>query len=298
MMEVSFITSLYNCLLLTQEMVASLHATLPAGLAHEIILIDDGSTDGTREWLATLRAPVRVLLNERNLGFAGSNNRAARSSTGRTLFFLNNDLVLLPGWFEPMRAALARCSRPGFVGNLQLIHGASELDHRGVRFDPLGRPYHDRRWLTFTCLQSYSRYPAVTAACCAIARDTFFAAGGFDEAYRNGYEDIDLCLRLRQRGHHHFVANRSVVRHHISASADRFIRETENLKLFLRRWGPPATGPKAVSNRLRGWCYLVRYWNQPWRYNGPKLLLALARLASNRPCDSLIARWNITGATT
>ena len=67
-MKVSFIIPLYNCLPLTQAMLASLQATLPAGLAHEIILVDDGSTDGTREWLAGLSQPGVSLSNPTSLG--------------------------------------------------------------------------------------------------------------------------------------------------------------------------------------------------------------------------------------
>ena len=106
-MQVSIIIPLYNCLPLTQAMLASLQATLPGRLKHEIVFIDDGSTDGTREWLRTLRGPeFNVLLNERNLGYAASNNRAANVARGEFLALLNNDLILQPGWLEPMLAAL------------------------------------------------------------------------------------------------------------------------------------------------------------------------------------------------
>ena len=76
-MRVSFLIPLYNCLPLTQAMLASLQSTLPAGLDHEIILIDDASTDGTRDWLRTLSSGsahphIRVLLNDRNLDFAAA----------------------------------------------------------------------------------------------------------------------------------------------------------------------------------------------------------------------------------
>ncbi|MCX6955994.1 MAG: glycosyltransferase, partial [Verrucomicrobia bacterium] len=99
-MQVSFIIPLFNNLALTRACVESLQATLPSGLAHEIILVDDGSSDGTRAWLATLAAPFRVVLNERNLGYAAANNRAAAVARGEFLALLNNDLVLLPSWFE------------------------------------------------------------------------------------------------------------------------------------------------------------------------------------------------------
>src|SRR5206468_659098 len=114
-------------------MLASLQATLPANLTHEIIFVDDGSTDGTREWLATLREPIRVVLNERNLGYAMANNHAAATARGELLVLLNNDLVLQPHWLEPMLATHAALDeRAGIVGNLQLNARTRELDHAGI----------------------------------------------------------------------------------------------------------------------------------------------------------------------
>jgi len=290
-MRVGFITSLHNHLPLTQAMWTSLTATLPRDLAWEIVCHDDGSTDGTRDWLRQLAASdprVRVILAERNVGFAAGNNAAARAANADILFFLNNDLVLLPGWFEPM-FALVSSSDPqlGFVGNLQLTVRDRTLDHRGVKFDTLRRPFHDRTPRPWHARRPASFYPAVTAACCAIRRELFLAHGGFDEAFRNGYEDIDLCLRLGRAGHRHCVANRSVVLHHVSGSAGRFAHEEANRRLYHARWGWPQD---RLPPRLRGRAYLATYWRRPWRYNGSKLLLALAWVATNRPCEPLRAR--------
>ena len=69
--RLSVVTPLFNCLDHTRAMLASLQASMPPGITHEIILVDDGSTDGTREWIARLGDPHRVVLNESNLGFAG-----------------------------------------------------------------------------------------------------------------------------------------------------------------------------------------------------------------------------------
>jgi GT2 family glycosyltransferase len=274
--KVSFIIPLYNGLPLTQAMLASLRATLPAGLPHEIILVDDGSTDGTREWLAGLDQPrvsqsnpssssaCRVLLNERNRGFAVTCNRGATSATGEFLFFLNNDLVLLPGWLEPMLAALERLPRPGLVGNVQLQHATGNVDHAGIGFDPKGKPVH----LTHRGWSAWRRCDAVTGACFAIRRALWSQLGGFDEGYMNGGEDVDLAFRAQEAGCTNGVALRSVVRHHVSASLGRKLRDEQNTRRLFRRWRVQ------IADRITRHCArdcLLASWDEPRDYPDPTL---------------------------
>jgi GT2 family glycosyltransferase len=234
-MKVSFIIPLYNCLPLTQAMLASLRATLPAGLAHEIILVDDGSTDGTRDWLKGLPTPCRAILNEKNLGFAGACNRGAAAATGEILFFLNNDLVLLPHWFEPMLAAFARFPGAALVGNVQLSHATGAVDHTGIFFNHQGKPEHAtaRPWFGS---RDYRPAAALTGACLAVRGALWPLLGGFDEGYVNGCEDVDLCLRARAAGLSCVVALQSVVRHHVSASVGRKRRDEQNTARLVGRW--------------------------------------------------------------
>lgn len=251
-MTVSFIIPLYNCLPLTQAMLTSLQATLPPDLAHEIIFVDDGSTDGSRDWLATLPPPCQALLNEKNLGFAGTCNRGAARARGEFLFFLNNDLVLTPHWLEPMLAVFAEQPAAGLVGNVQLNARTGEVDHVGIFFNHFGKPAHDRsplavnpRWPR----AAYQSVPALTGACCALRRATWNQLGGFDEGFINGGEDIDLCLRARAAGLTNYVALRSVVRHHISASPGRKLRDEQNTHRLVERWRDPI-----ATLALPAWC--------------------------------------------
>lgn len=240
-MKVSFIVPLYNCLSLTKAMLASLQSTLPAELAHEIILVDDGSTDGTPDWLAGLGTPCRVLVNEANLGFAGACNRGAAAAGGEFLFFLNNDLVLLPGWLEPMLAILHGTPDVGIVGNVQLRAATGEIDHAGIFFNHLGKPEHLTALPVTTRLLGWPvtrRVDAATGACVGLRRELWVSLGGFDEGYRNGGEDIDLQLRAEARGHRHYVALHSVVRHHVSASPGRKLRDEHNSRRLLTAWRP------------------------------------------------------------
>lgn len=238
-MKASFIIPLYNGLPLTQAMLTSLRETLPAGLAHEIIFVDDGSTDDTRNWLASLAAPCRTILNEKNIGFAGACNRGAAAATGEYLFLLNNDLVLLPHWLEPMLAALQSGRQVGIVGNIQLNAATGEVDHTGLEVSPEAKLVHShwRPGRIGRLVGLRRTVPALTAACCLLRREVFLREGGFDEAFLNGGEDIDLCFRLRQRGYQVIIAHDSVVRHHIRAArgpaspAD----ETNSRRLF-GRW--------------------------------------------------------------
>lgn len=266
-MQVSFVIPLYNCLPLTQAMLASLQATLPPGLEHEILLVDDGSSDGTREWLATLSAPCRILLNDANAGFATTCNRGAAAATGDFLFFLNNDLVLLPHWFQPMLALLHE-PRTGLVGNIQLNARTGAVDHAGLWFNRQGQPVHTTAIPLLSRWSSRLPVAALTGACFAVRRTLWEQQGGFDEGFRNGGEDVDLCLRVRQAGWLNFVVPRSLVRHHISQSPNRKRHDEANSRRLLARWRTTIAELAARDACLHCWDHI---WNDA--RNHPHLLL-------------------------
>jgi len=271
-MQVSFIVPLFNCLPYTQAMVASLRATLPAGLEHEIVLVDDGSTDGTRDWLGGLKAPYRVVLNERNLGYAGANNRGAAVAQGDLLVLLNNDLILTRGWLQPMQALERRLeARAGVIGNVQLNAATGAVDHAGLFINHQGKPEHIRSrgpWL-----RGARRVPAVTGACCLIQKNLWQELGGFDEGYINGCEDVDLCFRAEAAGRLNAVALRSVVRHHVSASPGRKLRDEANTYRLTRRWRERLT-----LLGQRDWCraHFEQFLPEPRNYPDPQLARAIA----------------------
>jgi len=278
--KVSFIIPLYNRLDLTQPCLPSLQATLPRGLDHEIILVDDGSTDGTREWIQTLGTPFRVLLNERNLGYAATNNRGAAAATGDILALLNSDLVLTPRWLEPMLAVLRRHRRTGIVGNVQFRAATGELDHIGFDVGLTGKPHHDESlhwlWAPWASRQT----AAVTAACMLVPRELFLRLRGFDEGFRNGGEDVDLCFRARTLGRTCRVALHSRILHHVSASPGRKLRDEENSRRLAHRWREEFL---RLNRRLSGlpWCheYLERHWDDPRDFDRLQILaIALFRL--------------------
>lgn len=271
-----------------------------------MILVDDGSTDGTRAWLAGLPGDYRILLNERNLGFGGATNRGAAQARGRILALLNNDLVLTRGWFRPMlRALRALGPRAGIIGNVQLDAATGEVDHAGIVVNLKGKPEHDRRdpgparSLLFPIREAF----AVTGACLMVRRDAWEALGGFSDAYMNGCEDVDLCLRARAAGLVNAVALRSRVLHHVSASPGRKLRDEENTRRLVLAWRnelaeagsrgwtwalfcPVLPDPRDYPDAAEAWrmaLYMARVRRRP-----PPSALAVINVA----IDGELARWS------
>ena len=231
--EVSFLVPLFNHVQQTQEMLASLLASLPEDLQFELIFSDDASTDGTRQWLSTLSDPrIQVTLNAHNLGYAKTNNVAAEFATGNYLALLNNDLVFAPGWLEPMLKALVSPElHAGIVGNLQFRVVDGGLDHAGVVLTPRGQFDHLREEPP-QGVQAREVY-VTTGACMLMRRADFEAVGGFDDVFVNGCEDIDLCLKIRAGGKKIYVAPESKILHHVSLSRSRASLQNEKNSHYL-----------------------------------------------------------------
>jgi GT2 family glycosyltransferase len=234
-MKISFIIPTYNTLELTKQCLDSLVATVDLQ-AHETIIVDDRSTDGTDEYLSQLPSAFKVIFNSDNQGYSKNCNRAAKIAHGELLCFCNSDLIFLPGWLPPLIQALQTLPDVGFIGNVQRIVGSRRIDHLGVKFLSDGRPLHIGWGRNYAPLRKYLTVSAVTAACCLTRKDLFLGFGGFSEAYANGFEDTDLCLRMLERGYYHYVVTASTVLHHVSASPGRHSREEENLKHFIDLW--------------------------------------------------------------
>jgi GT2 family glycosyltransferase len=91
--------------------------------------------------------------------------------------------------------------------------------------------------------------PAVTGACVLVRRDLWGQLGGFDPAFVNGCEDVDLSLRALAAGRVNVVAGRSVIRHHVSSSPGRKLRDEANTRRLILRWRDPL-----IALGARAWC--------------------------------------------
>jgi GT2 family glycosyltransferase len=209
-----------------------------SGVAHETIVVDNASTDETATALPRLPG-LRVHRNDRNLGFAKACNQGAGLARGRHLLFLNNDTEALANWLPPLVRMLESAPDIAMVGS-KLLFPDGTIQHAGVVV-AYGRP------LPISPFHAYYRKPpaasarplevsAVTAACMLVRADAFSRLGGFDEGYRNGYEDVDLCFKVRAAGLRIAYTPESVLYHHESVSEGRFLNNAENEDLLNRRW--------------------------------------------------------------
>ena len=196
------------------------------GVDWEILVLDNGSTDGTADWLEKTGLPrVRLIRSDVNLGFCGGNNRLAREAEDAdALALLNNDTRPEPGWLAALVDALR--SAPDDVAAVSgkiVDWDAERLDFgRGVMtFD--GHAFQ----LDFRKPLARARVPKageeLLFACggnMLIRRRSFLAAGGFDESYFAYLEDVDLGWRLWSGGERVLFAPDAVVRHRSSATSD------------------------------------------------------------------------------
>lgn len=240
-MKISCIIPAWNLWETTRACLLSL-AEHREGEDLEVVVVDNGSTDATREALAPLGAQLfgsrfRALRLPENQGFARGCNAGARAADGEGLFFVNNDMTFTPGWLPPLLEAL-RLPHVAAVGPL-LLYPDGACQHCGISFSPLCTLSHLYEGFPgdHPALQSVHPLQAITGAALLLPRARFEEIGGFHEGYVNGYEDLDLCLSLHSRGARLRLAGRSRLYHHTSRTPGRFDRDRENAALFSSRWG-------------------------------------------------------------
>lgn len=171
--------------------------------------------------------------NEQNDGFAGNCNRGARDASGDVLVFLNNDCTIHAGWLEPLVDALGRYPVAGSL----LLYPDGRIQHAGVNV--LRTPDGTLEGRNTTVARPSGEVTAVTGASLAVRADTFWAVGGFDTGYWNGYEDLDLCFKVHEyTGRRCWFAADSVATHLESASGpERWTHVAENIDRLQTKWG-------------------------------------------------------------
>ena len=177
----------------------------------EIVVVDNGSEDGSADRIERELPDVRLIRSEHNLGFAGGANLGIRAAVRRgadCLWLLNNDAQAAPGALEALLAELDRDPRVGIVG------GVLSEAFGGGR---IGMWTGTTRFVQ----EPGERLDYVTGGCMLLRREMLETVGLFDDRFFFYFEDADLCLRARQAGWRLAVAPDAHVEHEVGASVSR-----------------------------------------------------------------------------
>ena len=181
----------------------------------EVLVVDNGSADGTVQWLAEHWPRVVVLEQGQNTGFAAACNAGAREAAGTTVIFLNNDAIVTPGWAGPLLEAIETHDEVVIAGGLTVFADCPDIvNSAGTRLTPSAAGVDIGFGLPVEKIQHVRRPVAgVSGVSMAVQRTWFLASGGFDEKFFMYFEDVELCLRAWLEGFKVLFVPDSVVLH-------------------------------------------------------------------------------------
>jgi GT2 family glycosyltransferase len=235
---VSIVVPVHGKAALTAQSLAGLRAEFVGREDVEVIVASDGSDEETRRFLQSESDFVQPVVHEDPPCFAASCNHGARAARGTYLVFLNNDIVGRAGWLDALVSYAERDERRAAVA-AKLLYPNDTIQHAGIVFSSDLLPRHVYRGFpaNHDAVSRPRPFQAVTAACLLLRRSVFEQVEGFDATFRNGFEDVDLCLRVRKAGYEVHYCPASVLVHFEAAtrgeSTKLFWRNSNH---FLARW--------------------------------------------------------------
>jgi len=249
--EVLIVVPTKNRVDLLKTCLASIERTCE-GESYRIVVIDHESTEPkTVRYLAGLAGRHTVMPYAGPFNYARMNNAAVREHGGnaRYVLFLNNDVeAIAPGWLPRLRSLAVR-KEVGAVGPL-LLYDNDRVQHAGVLVGFSGAADHamklanayagaGQREPGYNCNLTVVRdYSAVTAACMMMPMEVFREVKGFDERFAVGFNDTDLCLRVRAAGFKVLYDGHTVLYHHESATRieSKEVEHPEDDDRLRNRW--------------------------------------------------------------
>ena len=236
----------------------------------DVLVVENGSTDGSVDFLRSNYAEVDVLQLERNQGFAGGVNAGIRAAQTPYVALLNNDANADPGWLEALVARLdGHPQAGGCTSKILMVNAegtASEIDSTGDFYTTWGLPFPRGRGEIDRHQYAQAEEVFGGSGGATLYRASLFEAIGlFDEAFFAYFEDVDLAFRARLAGYAHYYEPAAVVHHELGATS-------AGLGSFRRYHG------------IKNICY-VYVKNMPgrlfWRYLPRFVLSQLLLLASS-----------------
>ncbi|MFA6423023.1 MAG: glycosyltransferase [Patescibacteria group bacterium] len=253
-MKISVIIPTLNGLKLLEKNLPSVIISL-GDFDSEIIVVDNGSSDETSNFLKEKYPNIRLISLDKNYGFSIACNRGAEKANGNLLLFLNNDVKPEKDFLKPLISDLK--DDIFSVSSLQIVP-----DKQGEHFEGASYGYYEFGIIRFKNMFSKLKeikktieilYPA--GGCFLTAKDKFVAIGGFSEIYSPFYwEDVDLGYRAWKRGWISLFEPKSVVCHNHESTAKKisvkYIKKISERNKFLFNWINLTNKQKLLFNLL------------------------------------------------
>ena len=227
-MKYSVIIPVHNNLEYTKCCIQDLFSSNIAGL--ECIVIDNASTDDTKDYLISLDSKIKIITNEENLGCSRSWNQGIKNSKGDWVIILNNDVRLSSGWLRSLIDAAVE-------KNLQVVSPAMREGPLNYNFDLYASSYTET-------MKNICRKWTPIGVCFAVKREVFKKVGLFDENYEIGqYEDADFFRRCKLNNISMGITGSSFI-HHFGSSTQSILKSSlkydyakQNQLYHRKKWG-------------------------------------------------------------
>ncbi|GAG72215.1 unnamed protein product [marine sediment metagenome] len=224
----------------------------------ETIVIDNGSSDDSVNFIKSNYPLVKLISNDKNMGFAFANNQAAKAANGDYIAFLNNDTRVDKNWLIELLRPIYKNKEVVASGskvlsidgkNIDFVGGMINFEGKGFQID-YGIPVEKGNY------SQYRYLPFVNGGAMLVDRKIFLGAGGFDEDFFAYYEDVDFGWRLWVLGYKVVFAPESIVYHHhhgtskiFSEDKLRFLKERNSLYSIFKNYDDENL-PKILSASL------------------------------------------------
>lgn len=258
---VSIIILTFNQIEYTRQCIQSLFEYTSSPF--ELILVDNGSTDGTVDYLSALERSktacirLHLIVNKKNAGFAKGCNQGIAASRGDSLLLLNNDVVVTPGWLSRLTRVLTLRDRIGLVGPVTNYAPCPQriTDPLYDIKSPGGLNGYAGQLARRSKDQTLAHW-RISGFCLLIKRAVIEKIGGMDTRFNIGnFEDDDFCLRARLAGFESLIARDCFVHHfggktfsgnHLSHES----RMQQNWTLFKHKWRIASETPLGPDYRV------------------------------------------------
>ncbi len=281
-LDVSIIVVSYNTRDETLDCLRSVYEQTE-GIGFEVIVVDNASSDGSPEAIASEFPQLELVGLDENIGFGRANNVGAKSASGRYILLLNPDTIVLDEAIQKLLAFAEADGRGGIYGGRTVFRDGS--------LNPISCRRRETVWSMFCTATGLARLfrnspffnadfygsfkqdrikevDVIPGSFFLIGSDLWHELEGFDPVYFMYGEEVDLCYRARKRGHHCLFTPSSTIIHYGGVSekifVDKMVKLLSAIATRLRTHWPPMRTPIGLA-LLRLW--ILRRW-LAWRVLG------------------------------